>query len=383
MVLVVMQVMFPYHGHGDHGDHDPRLFMSFHLALLVALPLAAGGIYFTAFNHVAGAAWNVTIRRVAENYVWYLPFVFVLMLVVFFFGMGDVFGHWMHAKPDDHLIAHKSAWLDQGSFIGRNILWLVVWFVFGFIFWKRSIKQDEDGSISHTKALARISALFLVVFGVTYSLNSWDLSMSMEPHWFSTMWAVYTFSGLALTVFASLILWAWYLKGSGYFGDSFNENHLHDLGKYLFGHTVFWAYIGICQFLLIWYAHIPEETIFYNIRMYDDQMNYNTWGIVSLFLAIIRFVIPFLLLIRRDAKRNFNYLAAMAVFILLGQVLDMYWVAYPTLFHGDFVMFSWRELGPLFIVAGSFILVTGYGISRNSLIPKKDPRLEDCLHWHQ
>lgn len=391
LLLILLQWLFPWHaGHGGEGAADganTRLYMSFHLALLVALPLCLGGLYFTAFNHAGGAAWNVTIRRVAENYVWYLPVLLLLMLVVFFLGFESVFGHWYSSSPEahqgDHILEHKAGWLNYGFFVGRNILWVLLWFLFGFLFWKHSTGQDQDGDIKHTHTLAKLSAGFLIVFALTYSANSWDLSMSLEPHWFSTMWAVYTFSGLALTVFASLVLWVWYLKSSGYFGSTFNENHLHDLGKYLFGHSIFWAYIGVCQYMLIWYAHIPEETTFYHIRIYDENMQYNAWAFVTLLVPILRFILPFLLLIRRDAKRNMNYLAAVSILILLGQVVDMYWIAYPTLSHGEFVMFSWQELGPLFVVFGSFVLTIAWGLSRSSLIPKKDPRLEQCLHWHQ
>jgi hypothetical protein len=383
LALIAMQVVFPWHhGEGEHHG-NPRLFLSLHLGLLIALPLALGGVYFVALNHLAGSAWNVIVRRIAENYIWFLPFVFLLMLVILVFGIGDVFHHWVHAQPDDELINGKRGWLNTGFFISRNLLWVVVWFIFGFIFYRISRKQDEDGNAAHTVRMSKLGAGFLVVFALTYSMTAWDLGMSIEPHWFSTIWAVYSFAGLALTTFSSLVIWVWYLKRNGYYGDALNENHIHDLGKYMWGHTIFWGYIGISQFLLIWYGNIPEETFFYHNRLYTETMAYNPWAYVSLMLVVVRFFLPFLLIIRRDTKRNLNYLASIAVLIICGQILDLYWLAYPTLAHGDFVMFSWREVGPIALVLGAFIFIISSALSRGSLIPVKDPRLEDCLNWHQ
>ncbi len=379
---------------GDHAGADKKaekegahhhsklmhFFYSLHLALLVALPLSLGGIFFVAINVLSGAAWSVSVRRLAENYFWYLPVVLALMAIIFAFGFGDVFHHWVHAPESDLLVKHKEAWLNAPFFIGRNLIWLVVWFAFGFFFWKHSTAQDSDGKMSHTKAGAKLAAGFLVVFGLTYSFNSWDISMSLEPHWFSTLWGIYIFAGMALTLYASLILWTGFLKKSGYYGDTFNENHLHDLSKYLFGHTIFWAYMAVSQYLLIWYGHIPEVTTFFYYRT-DGGLFGNAWYAITVLLVFSRFVIPFFLLCKREWKRNWNFMMGLSVFIIFGQVLDMYWVAYPTL-SKKFTPFFW-EIGPLMFVAGSFILVVGKSLERQSLIPVKDPRLEECLHFHQ
>ncbi len=398
LLTIAYQIVFPWHpaamegaehaAAAGHHAGNPRLFMSLHLALLVAIPLGLGGLYFVAFNHLAGAAWCVTIRRIAEAYFPYLLVVLALMVAVFF-GLSSVFGHWVpeasggHASPDDVLLNLKRPWLNIPFFVGRNIFFVVLWLVFGFILWKKSTDQDTDGSVGHTRSLAKWSAIFIILFALSYSANSWDMSMSLEPHWFSTMWAPYCYAGLALTAFSSLILWIWYLKSNGYFGDALNENHYHDMGKYMWGHSVFWAYTMICQYLLIWYAHIPEETILYRKRIYTPELGFQPWAIVSLTLILVRFVVPFFLIIQRKAKRNIKHLGIAAAIVLLGQVIDVYWISYPTLANGDFVMFDLRELGTLSLVAGSFILITAWSLSRKSLVPKGDPRLEECLHWHQ
>ncbi|MCB1173644.1 MAG: hypothetical protein KDK39_08770 [Leptospiraceae bacterium] len=361
-----------------HGpSHLARMWMSIHLAVLVAFPLGVGGVFFSAISHVAGARWAVTTRRLTENFFWYLAVPLLLMLVVFIGGIGDVFGHWVHAPASDELIAHKSAWLNVPFFIVRNIGIVLVWFLFGFYLWKKSVSQDEDGAVSKSRSMANMSALFLVVFGLSYSAHAFDLGMSLEPHWFSTLFAVYVFSGMALTTFAAIILWVSYLKSLGYFGDSLNENHFHDYGKYLFGFTIFWAYMAISQYMLIWYAGIPEETGFFFVR------TEGAWWYATIIMVALRFVLPFFLLLKREVKRNYRYMQFVAVLILIGQVVDMYVLAYPTLDHGHFIMLSWQEVGPLLFVAGAFIIITARALEKAPLVPLKDPRLEDCLHFHQ
>lgn len=379
--VVASQIFFPIGA--EEGDKHPygRLFMSLHVALLVGLPLALGGVYFAAVHHISGAAWSTSVRRIAEGHWWFLPVVF-LMFLVMLTGFGDVFHHWVYASPDDKLIEWKSPWLDTGFFIVRNIIIFIIWIFFGWLFWKKSTDQDKDGKVSHSKTLIKLSAGFLVVMGLTLSTNSWDLSMSLEPHWFSTMWAIYIFAGMALVIFASIILWVFFLKKSGYLGDAVNDDHIHDLGKYLWGHSIFWAYIAICQYLLIWYAHIPEETIFYRIRLFDENMNYNAWGAVSLLLFVIRFFLPFFLLLKRESKRNIKFLAIVAGIVLFGQLVDMYWVAYPTIDHGHFILYWLPDVGPLLIMAGLYLLVVGKALASKPLIPVKDPKLEECLHAH-
>jgi len=377
LVLTALHFVFPWHPTASEAHGNPRFFASILLALTVALPLALGGLYFIAFNYVAGAAWNVTIRRIAENYIWFMPVVLVLMGIVFF-GLNDLYHHWTHYEAGkDHLLDVKRPWLNEPFFIIRNIAWVIVWAIFGFIFYKHSTDQDKTGALSHSKKIAFLAPIFLVIFALSYSANSWDLTMSLDPHWFSTMWAPYAWSGLALTAFSSIIMWVWYLKNTGYYGDALNENHYHDLGKYMWGHSIFWAYIAVSQFLLIWYAHIPEETTFYYIR------SSNGWKAITVLMVLVRFILPFFLIIKREWKRNINHLGAVAVVVFIGQIIDMYWVIYPTIDGGQFVMFNHYELGPLLLVAGLFIFITGKMLERNALIPVKDPRLEECLHWHQ
>lgn len=362
-----------HHGPGEHA----RAWMSIHLASLVAFPLGLGGIFFVAFNHVAGASWSITMRRLAESFFFFLVVPFAMMLVVMLGGMGDVFAHWVNAPATDMLIAHKAAWLNAPFFIARNILIVLLWIGFGFLFYKKSVAQDADGAIKRSRSMAKWSAGFLIVFGLSYTVHSFDLSMSMEPHWFSTLYGVYMFSGMVLTSFAVMVLWISFLKSKGYYGTSLNENHFHDLGKYIFGFTIFWAYMAVSQYLLIWFANIPEETFYFKTR------TEGAWWYVTIGLVMLRFVLPFFLLLKREVKRNYRYMSGVAIILILGQVVDTYIHAYPTLDSGHFIALNLPELGTLLLTAGSFILIVGKALERASLIPEKDPRMEDCLHFHQ
>lgn len=382
IISLILQFIFPWHSHSEtHGN--PRLFYSLYLGFLVFLPITLGSLFFVSVHHLSGAAWSVTYRRLAETHFWFMPVLIFIFLLLMIFGMDIIFHHWVHAKETDELLKHKSGWLNKPFFLIRNIIIFIIWSIFGWYFWKYSIQQDKDGKFEYTPTLAKISAVFAVFFGITISTTSWDLSMSLEPHWFSTIWAVYIFAGVLLSSFASLAIWSYFLKKAGYYENTLTEDHLHDIGKYLWGTSIFWAYIGIAsQFLLIWYAHIPEETIFFHTRIYNEDLTYNPWAFISLFLVFIRFILPFFLLIKRKAKRNFQWMAISSFLILVGQITDMYWVLYPTLDHGHFVMFSWQEIGSLILYTGLYILVISYGLTKSKLIPIKDPRLEECLHIH-
>ena len=387
IVAALLQWIFPWHapeshvieaGAGHAVKHiNPRFFVSTHLALLFAIPLSLGGIYFTALHFLTGSSWSVSLRRLAENFFWYLPVILLLMVIVFI-GADDVFHHWLQAPADDHLIELKKPWLNFEGLVSRNLLWLVLWFILGFLIWKHSISEDRQGSLLHRKHLKRYSAIFMVVFALTYSMNSWDFSLSLEPHWFSTLWAVYSFAGFVLTLYAALVLWTWYLRRQGFYGGSLNENHLHDLSKFLWGFSIFWAYMAISQYMLIWYAGIPEEMYYYKLR------NDGAWWYVTITLTLLRFVAPFLLIIKRDTKRSWNKMALFALLILVGQVWDLYWMIYPTMVpKGDFVFLSWQELGMLSFVIGSYILVVAKALRRHSLVPLKDPDLDKCVNFHQ
>lgn len=337
--------------------------------------LGLGGLFFTAIHHLTKAGWSVNIRRFPEAFSAYLPFAAIGAVILFFAGPNLYM--WMDKAvvANDHILQHKVGYLNQTFFWVRTVLFFGLWMYFANKLVGESVKQDKTGdeSITH-KAVGR-SIAFVLIFALSFSLFSVDLLMSLEPHWFSTIFGVYCFAGLFRSTFAAIILFTIYCMRRGYLKGVVDENHLHDLGKYMFAFTVFWAYIAFSQFMLMWYANMPEETVFYIPRMTGE------WTYVSLALVIGNFVVPFLALLPRWAKRSQTHLAAVAILVLIMQYVDLYWLIYPNL-NNEEVLLSLPEVLIWGGFAGAFLLSVTRFLSKNNLVPVKDPRIHESLHHH-
>ncbi|TGN11951.1 hypothetical protein [Leptospira ilyithenensis] len=366
--------------HMDEAGHFHHTNLGYH-ALLVAIYFVAGlaitGIFFTAIQHLTGSQWSVTVRRLFETYGLFVPVLGVLLIGVLF-GMHDLY-EWADAtvREKDHLIHHKSGYLNPTAFIIRIVLFLIVWTVFAYIFHSKSVGQDKDKEVGTTKTLAKFSGGFIIFFALSWCLFAFDLLMSLSPHWFSTMFGVYTFAGAFQTSLASYLLVIAILKKNGFYGGAVNENHYHDIAKFLLGMTTFWAYVGFSQFMLIWYANIPEETFFYEMRLTGG------WGYSTLLLPFVKFVIPFLLLLNRPNKRDLDFLWKMAIWIFAVQFFELFWLVFPASFEKfSFVHFG-LALGATIGTIGLFGLFVFKKLEKHSLIPVGDPRLDECLHHNQ
>jgi hypothetical protein len=220
-----------------------------------------------------------------------------------------------------------------------------------------------------------ISVAFLIFFALSFSIFSVDLLMTLLPTWFSTIYGIYTFSGMAQSSFAFLILLLIFFKRTGFVGGYYTIEHIHDAAKFLKGFTVFWAYIAFSQYLLIWYANIPDETEFFLMRMQ------NGWMEMSFLLLIFKFIVPFLALLPRGYKRNENHLIAVSLLVLVMQYFDIHWQVYPNFNENQFV-FGLYEIGLLVGFLGLFLMALMRFYSTYSLVPLKDPRLHESLHHH-
>ncbi|MBM9577666.1 hypothetical protein JWG45_11385 [Leptospira sp. 201903070] len=359
------------------GGHSNPAWSAFLIGTFFITGISLAGVFFTAISHITGSHWSVTVRRLAEGYGLFLPVVAVLLLVTTF-GIHDLY-EWSHADvvAHDHLLQHKKPLLNVPFFIVRMILFGTVWSVFGWLFYKRSTKQDQDKDVAHTQFNARLAGGFLVFFALSFSLASFDLIMSLTPHWFSTMFGVYCFAGAYQTGLSSLVIMIYFLKKKGYLGNLVNENHIHDIGKFMLGFCTFWAYVGFSQFMLIWYANIPEETFFYEQRLTGG------WEVITYALPFIKFVLPFLLLLNRPNKRDINSLVKIALWIVFTQVIEIYWLVFPA----NFEHFSFSGLiltfGAVIGFIGLFAFVVLKRYESAPLIPVGDPRLDQALHHHQ
>ncbi|MDO8518775.1 MAG: molybdopterin oxidoreductase [Deltaproteobacteria bacterium] len=352
-----------------------RAWASYLVGYFFWLCIALAGVFFTALQHITGSMWSVTVRRVAESFIGYLP-VAVVLFVILLFGLHDLY-EWTHAEVAVHdpNISQKTAYLNIPFFIIRGLILFALVLGLGGWMVKNSLKQDQTGDAALTARNVRIAAPFLLIFAWAFTFVAFDLMMSLSPHWFSTIFGIYCWAGLFYSGLAMITIWVIMLRKKGILGGFVTEDHLHDLGKLMFAFLVFWAYIGISQYLLIWYGNLPEET-FYFIKRTEGG-----WKAVSIALMLGKFGIPFFLIVGRKAKRNENWLLFMAFWYLAAQWLDVYWMVFPTFFDGP--VFGWIEIGTFAGFGGLFFLSVGHFMKKISPVAIRDPRLQEALHHHQ
>ncbi len=359
---------------GLYKDHD-RAWHGFLTSFMYWTNLALGGLFFVALQHVTKAGWSVNIRRIAESFTAFIP-VAAVAAVVLLFGAKHLY-IWLDPEvvKNDAILQGKEAYLNASFAIIRLVVFFGLWLAFSKKIVGNSLKQDQDGDDKWTLQNVPLSVAFILVFALSYSLFSVDTLMSLQPHWFSTIWGVYNFTGLFQSFLAMLIIFVVYSMKKGWLRGLVTEDHLHDLGKFLKGFTVFMAYIGFSQFLLIWYANLPEETIFYLAR------SNGWWMAITFSLLILKFAVPFLLLLPRWAKRTPSHLVMVSVLVLVMQYVDIHWMVYPNLDAYE-PKFSWQEIGSFILLGGLFVWSVTNFLTKNKLVPIRDPRIQESIHHH-
>jgi hypothetical protein len=355
---------------------DPsRTWLAYLIAFFYFMSLALGGLFFTAIQHITKAGWSVNIRRICESFSQFLP-IGAIGAAILLIGAPHIY-EWLNPEKvaADHLLLHKAPYLNGTFFVIRLAVFFALWLIFSKILIGRSVEQDKTGDAGLTEKQVGTGVAFVLSFALSYSLFSVDLLMSTEPHWFSTIYGVYCFAGLFQSTMAFMILTILYLKKKGLMSGFVTDDHMHDLGKFLFAFTVFWAYIAFSQYMLIWYANLPEETFFIIER------TEGAWLPVSLLLLIGKFIVPFLALLPRWAKRTPTHLAAVSVWLLVMQYVDLYWLVYPSYFK-DQLNFGFYEVFIFLGFLGLFLFSVTRFLSRNSLVPIKDPRIAESMHHH-
>ena len=348
-----------------------RAWHSFLTSYMFFTDLALGGLFFTAIQHAANAGWSVTIRRYSEAMTSFLP-VAAVGAIVLLFGAHQLYV-WLDPAEvaGDAVLLGKSSYLNLNFFVIRLIIFFALWLFFRQRMVGNSLKQDIDGDVKFTIRNNALAVIFLMVFAISYSLFTVDTLMSLQPHWYSTMWGVYNFAGLFQSSIATIVIIACCMYRSGLVRGYVTHEHLHDMGKFMKAFTIFYAYIGFSQFLLIWYANLPEETIFYLSRSSGG------WMTVTISLFVFKFLAPFLLLLPRAAKRSPAHLTLVACLILFMQYIDINWMVYPA--FSEHFMISWQEIGTFLMFGGLFMWTTVSFLQKNSLVPVKDPRLDEAL----
>jgi hypothetical protein len=349
-----------------------RFFRAYLVSFCYFLSLALGALFFVALQHLTRSGWSVVVRRLAEGIAATLPLLAVLCIPVLI-GMHDLY-HWTHsdAVARDQLLQWKQPYLNTTFFVARVVVYFVVWTLLAWFFLTTSVRQDATGDVRLTLRMQATSAPAMVLYAITVTFAAFDLLMSLDPHWYSTIFGVYYFAGSVVGFFALLAVVVYFIQRAGRLRHAITIEHYHDLGKLIFAFVVFWAYIAFSQYLLIWYANIPEESVWYLRRQSGD------WAAVSLGLLFAHFVVPFLALLSRVPKRRKPALAAVAVWVLVVHWIDVYWLVMPGA-GASGVRLGLMDLACFVGVGGLFVAAAVAALRRHALIPERDPRLTESL----
>lgn len=350
-----------------------RLWTSYLVSFFYFACLGLGGMFFLSFSNAAKAGWHSSVKRLAESFTSFLPALFVgsLILIVGFKYLYP----WADPEQAYRMTGGKAIYLAPGFVVARLVIFALGMLLFKKLIVGNSLKQDQTGDVNLTHKNVKNSIGFIAFFAIFFTLFSIDLLMSLLPSWYSTIYGIYTFSGMLQSFFALLAIMIVIFKDSQWVKGYITVEHQHDVGKFLKGFTIFWAYIAFSQFMLIWYANIPEETEFYLMRSHSG------WLAVSLGLLIFRFLIPFLALLPRDAKRNNVNLVAVSVLVLVMQYVDIYWLVYPN-FNEGAPQFGFYEVSLFVGFAGVFTCLVTRFLSQNNVVAIKDPRLHEAINHH-
>lgn len=359
------------------GANKDYVLHSYLFAFLTVLSISLGALAFVLIQHVVRAGWSATLRRIAENAakaVWVFAILFIPIAVF----AHDLFP-WMHEEHMDDILRKKAPYLNVTFFYIRAAAYFVVWIVLTYLLHKHSVAMDTAGfeeKERRTRILWKLSAAGIFLYGVSQTFAAFDWLMSLQPHWYSTMFGVYFFAGSMLGLYSFLTLVIMGLQRAGLVKDAVTTEHYHDLGKFIFGHTVFWAYIAFSQFILIWYANIPEEVEFFYHRAHPEH----GWATLSYALPILNFFVPFFFLLSRHMKRSRVALAVGAAYTLVVHIIDVYWLVAPTAHGAHFPDGRlWIDIAALVGIGGLFLAAFGWHQKKNRVVAVGDLRIEESL----
>lgn len=357
-------------------DHSRAVF-NYLIAFTFMISIGVGALFLVSLEYIVGADWSVPIRRVVEFFAAVIPLL-ALLVIPLLFNIGELF-HWSHpeAVAEDKILQGKAPYLDVTFFIIRVFVIIGLWSLFYFFFIRNSKKQDTTKDQKLTTINIRLSAIFIPVFAITVTVAAMDWLMSVEPHWFSTIFGVYFFAGTVIAALAAVTLATVLLKEHSYLHPAMTNDHLYSLGALLFAFVNFWGYIAFSQYMLIWYADLPEET-FWFLQKWEGS-----WAIFSIGLIVIHFLVPYITLVSQPSKMDPKKLKFISVWLLFAHFYDLFWLVMPEMeqLSGGY-SFSWIDLVFPIAVVGILILVFNMKAKKDNLIPVGDPKLQRGLDFH-
>ena len=373
---------------GFFVEHDSsRIWANLLLNSYYFLGISLTGVFLAAAHQIGYGGWHIQLKRIFESTGAYIPFLgaVVILILVAAYLNKDHFHlyHWLNPEvydPEsshyDKILAGKRAFLNFPFFAFRLIFYILLWSFLAWLLWKVSVKEDEIGGLKYYKRNKAYAAIFIVIFAITSSTSSWDFIMSIDPHWYSTLFGWYNFASYAGAGVAAITLIVLFLKSQGYL-EKVGQDHFHNLGLFMFGFSVFWAYLWFSQYMLQWYANIPEETIYFEARLQGRLL----FKILFYLNIICCFFFPFLFLMTRAAKRNPRKLLIAASVIIFGHWVDYYLMVMPG-GAGEHAGLGFIELFVFSGFAGGYILVVLSTLTKASLVPVNHPFLRESIYHH-
>ncbi|MDE0599340.1 MAG: quinol:cytochrome C oxidoreductase [Dokdonia donghaensis] len=370
--------------HNEHllAGYQNKPWSAVYIAAFFFFMISLGCLAFYAVQYAAQAGWSPLLLRVMEGITGYLLPGSIIMFVLLALS-GFHFNHMFHWMADgitdpvsdnyDKLIAGKSGWLNVPWLLIRAAIFIAGWNIYRFFAVKFSKEQDEASDNKSHKKSFKLAAAFLVFFLYTESMMSWDWIMSIDPHWFSTLFGWYVLAGMMVCGITTIALITMILKGAGYL-QSVNDSHIHDLAKFMFGFSIFWTYLWFSQFMLIWYSNIPEEVTYYIQRIEDYNLPF--FG-----MLVMNFLFPLLILMNSDFKRVNWFVVMAGIVILLGHYVDIFNMVMPGTV-GQAWSFGFVEIGSLMFFFGLFVLIVFSSLTKRPLEPKRNPLIEESKHFH-
>ena len=345
------------------------------LAYVFLITVVVGALFLFALEYVAGADWSVPLRRVTEFFASAVPLLIILVIPLLL-NIKNIFPWADGSLAGDKSMQSKSPYLNTTFFVIRSVVCIGLWSLFNFMMSRNSVKQDETGDQSLTKKNIILSAIFIPVFAITLTMSAVDWVMSLSPLWYSTIYGIYFFAGSVLAALSAVTITVILLREKGYMHPRMNDEHYFSLGALLFAFINFWAYIAFSQFMLIWYANLPEETNWFIARYQGG------WMFVSFLLIIVHFVVPYATLLSQPAKMDPKKLKFISIWILGAHLIDLVWLIMPNLKNGSYSIFSVvLQFSFTVAIVGLLILIIYYKSKKINLVPIKDPKLEKGLNF--
>jgi hypothetical protein len=349
--------------------------LSYLLIYVFLVSISVGALFLVALEYITGAEWSTPIRRVVEFFASLIPWLIVLVIPLLL-NIRNIF-EWAHPDviANDKILQAKVAYLNPAFFTIRSVLCVFVWTLFYFLLTNNSRKQDETKDQKLTKRNTIISAIFIPVFAITITVTAIDWMMSLEPRWFSTIFGVYFFSGSVLAALSVTTIAVVLLREKNLLHPAMVDDHYFSLGALLFAFINFWAYIAFSQFLLIWYANLPEETGWFMVR------GNGGWMIMSMILIVVHFVVPYTVLLSQPAKKDPRKLKFTAIWILAAHLLDCYWLVMPSVRAEAGIASLILQFAFPVAAVGLTIVVFANKAKKYNLVPIGDPKLQKGLNF--